>query len=801
MPSRPKPHEDAWKRPAKVAATIDKLLFELQDCQPKNTTKTYAPKQREWQAWCAQHYPPVPAGWQGANVVWDGQDLPGDLVDEGKLLLFMTEIAERAPRAGKRLASERRRREVGTMASKLADNSDTEGGDFSHSNLRLRYNTVRSYISAIQRLYEEQRSRRINPAPPPQGIPLNALKSRIIRVAYAQSRTEMDDRGEGTLKDAYTIAHIPQHTAAVWQERKAIACALRTQVDFLLGNHMLLRSSNRLPIELPDCFCLDLPNEGIQRASSSPAAKALVILMRQGKTNQHGRMEYGAALRHRDPNACLVSAVAFWLFWRWQVEGEPFPQFTKSENWYHIKLIRQSLSDPTSPLSPQTANVWTRKLYERCGIQTSKASHAPRIASSQNADLAGVPEASIRRAGRWNHGDQMTGCYLTSLPRQFMRSTADFDPEWAGSYYVPRSSASPPASLLMAVWPELDHWQQKYSSGALEQNKAAGAFLELLQWLRAVLLQDAPFLMDDFPDHPLFQQPVFQRIDFTVFAACVRDACRQSRVDTHSEIIQKAIPAVAEKLRAVATQQIAAEKSVQQLTTEVRRLEDEVHHLRNLSWRVTMDITPNERELIQVHQFEHHRGPETQDQNRPQQLLASTCAQSSEHRGAQPPQFRLPRTTKSIVDLLRIWRTGLPGMPSIDTLEARWGARWRPLSEKAFFSKRKIIIDEIGRKAGATKRTEEEVAQQMDAERGTASLDKVIKILRTRRSQQQSIPLAAVDLGDTTRPTSTAVASSPVPGPLVGNPLEPAAPAAPISCPEQVNVDVDCIVVATPTSG
>ncbi|KAK7928518.1 hypothetical protein PG985_005516 [Apiospora marii] len=45
MPSRPKPHEDAWKRPAKVAANIDKLLFELQDCQPKNTTKTYRTRQ------------------------------------------------------------------------------------------------------------------------------------------------------------------------------------------------------------------------------------------------------------------------------------------------------------------------------------------------------------------------------------------------------------------------------------------------------------------------------------------------------------------------------------------------------------------------------------------------------------------------------------------------------------------------------------------------------------------------------------------------------------------------------------
>ncbi|KAM4061786.1 DDE superfamily endonuclease [Hirsutella rhossiliensis] len=44
------------------------------------------------------------------------------------------------------------------------------------------------------------------------------------------------------------------------------------------------------------------------------------------KTNQHGRMEYGSALRHRDPRSCLIGALAFWLFWRWQVEkAEKFP--------------------------------------------------------------------------------------------------------------------------------------------------------------------------------------------------------------------------------------------------------------------------------------------------------------------------------------------------------------------------------------------------------------------------------------------------------------------------------------------
>jgi hypothetical protein len=67
-----------------------------------------------------------------------------------------------------------------------------------------------------------------------------------------------------------------------------------------------------------------------------------VILMRQGKINQHGQMEYGVALRHQDPKACLIGALAFWFFWRWQCEGEPFPRFTQSEDWYDIKVLRQS---------------------------------------------------------------------------------------------------------------------------------------------------------------------------------------------------------------------------------------------------------------------------------------------------------------------------------------------------------------------------------------------------------------------------------------------------------------------------
>ncbi|KJZ71499.1 hypothetical protein HIM_09138 [Hirsutella minnesotensis 3608] len=89
---------------------------------------------------------------------------------------------------------------------------------------------------------------------------------------------------------------------------------------------------------------------------------------------------------------------------------------------------------------------------------------------------------------------------------------------------------------------------------------AAGAFLELMEWLREVLLQDAVFLRESYPDHPLFQDPVFSCPEFAAFASKVRGTCTRAHEDSHSTAIQKAMPVVAEKLRTVLTQQVAAEQ-------------------------------------------------------------------------------------------------------------------------------------------------------------------------------------------------------------------------------------------------
>jgi hypothetical protein len=50
-------------------------------------------------------------------------------------------------------------------------------------------------------------------------------------------------------------------------------------------------------------------------------------------------------------------------------------------------------------------------------------------------------------------------CLITlslSLSLAFMRGVADFDPDYAGSYFLSRETCLPPSSLLRRVWPDLD---------------------------------------------------------------------------------------------------------------------------------------------------------------------------------------------------------------------------------------------------------------------------------------------------------------------------------------------------------
>jgi hypothetical protein len=234
-----------------------------------------------------------------------GEYLPYDWVDEGKLLLFMkTQVAERAPRKGSRLAAERKRRlenepegpkrqgkkgkweaGTGTMAEQAERAPGAPDGRHDEpepeSELQLMYNSVRGYVSAIMELWSHQVSTKLHSSPSPHNVAVKALKTSIARGQHARRRAEFDDRGLSTVRDGYTAKQIPDMTRAVWRDAlgpRTSEQSLRTNLDFLLGHAMLLRQSNRLPLELPDLFSLDLPKEG-----QKGKGWCFVVVMDQGK--------------------------------------------------------------------------------------------------------------------------------------------------------------------------------------------------------------------------------------------------------------------------------------------------------------------------------------------------------------------------------------------------------------------------------------------------------------------------------------------------------------------------------------
>jgi hypothetical protein len=185
-------------------------------------------------------------------------------VDEGKLLLFVkTQVAERAPRKGKRLAAERKRKleeaedlkkkrkrkrqEAGTMAEveeAIGEPEVFDGGDKEpKSELRLMYNSVRGYVSAIMELWTHPVSQKLHSSPSPHNVAVKALKTSIARGQHQRRRAEFEDRGISTIKDGYTAKQIPDMTRAVWRNAlgpRTSEQSFRTNLDFLLGHAMLL---------------------------------------------------------------------------------------------------------------------------------------------------------------------------------------------------------------------------------------------------------------------------------------------------------------------------------------------------------------------------------------------------------------------------------------------------------------------------------------------------------------------------------------------------------------------------------
>ncbi len=239
------------------------------------------------------------------NFLPDDKLLPCDWVEEAKILLFIKmEVTNGLPKKRKRLNEAKRKRQEEEKAHEKKKKKQLGGAVMVERNeehvglldesiifevdddnvqtpIVMMYNSVRGYVSSIYGFWSHQISHGIHQAPQPHRVVIKALETSIVHGEYICRRKEYTDRGIGTMRDGYLQRQIPDFTHQVWFlafGEKAIEQSFWTLVDFLFGNTMLLRLSNRLPMEVPDLFLMPLPKEG-----GGSNRWCLVCVMDQGK--------------------------------------------------------------------------------------------------------------------------------------------------------------------------------------------------------------------------------------------------------------------------------------------------------------------------------------------------------------------------------------------------------------------------------------------------------------------------------------------------------------------------------------
>ncbi|KAJ8576337.1 hypothetical protein ON010_g2882 [Phytophthora cinnamomi] len=529
--------------------------------------------------------------------------------------------------------------------------------------------SVNAYVAAMVDLWKQQARANINSNPSPRDDAVTALLKLTQFEEDDRKRKNFADRGRDSGK------------------------RLRNLLAFLLSHYALMRGESARMLELADLHSILLENEGY-----SPC-RALVMVMRQGKTNQVGRIEFGACMRSKYVEICPHGLLGFYLFWRWHIDGEPFPDFTSSESWYPTKLLKTG-KDTTKAMSYKTHNEAITAALKFVGVHSTAKTHVGRGSGSRMADVAGASESQIRRLGRWNN-QAMQKCYLTSLPREAMRTLAGFD------------------AARRQVFPQVEGWQEAINTGAAEQSIASGGFLELLQYLRKVVLQDAVLLQDIVPNHPIWKHSIFASQQFKIFKQKAKQHL-STLEDPAEQRLQKAVPVLNAKIDGVHND---LKSAICQARSTLEAVEGSLTDV----LKVLAPLQEG-KAILQV-QILSGDQPSAQLATPVQAASVSPLTQRSSN---ERQQYKMRGGLETVQQLWNEWSLGIDGDVAVRDLESQYGTKWCDSEERRFFNRRRRVLDLVIAVAN-TVQSSSSIPEQVAIQISVAAIEKC------RRSRKKSL--------------------------------------------------------------
>lgn len=193
--------------------------------------------------------------------------------------------------------------------------------------------SILAYVKAVSDLYNTQKALKINSNEAARGPLVRTFLDNLEKTKVRQKRANFEDRGKNTLNDGYTKDELMKISQYFINHKNDINGS-RDRLCFLISHAMLCRSQTALGLQFPDLFAITLENQGITKCIS------LVATISFGKTNQHGKIEYGSSIRHKQVELCSVGALALYLFSRFHFENEGFPDFSERKNWYETVVFK-----------------------------------------------------------------------------------------------------------------------------------------------------------------------------------------------------------------------------------------------------------------------------------------------------------------------------------------------------------------------------------------------------------------------------------------------------------------------------
>ncbi|EIE88996.1 hypothetical protein RO3G_13707 [Rhizopus delemar RA 99-880] len=634
-------YEDMIRARLAMDKNTQMVIAENQTYRPKNTTAAYKSKQREWFEWCANK-----------EKVADGT-----IVYDAKLAFFLKDY-------------------VLTRGNKFKKNADG-------SPAPLGRESVLAYVKAVVDLYHQQVEAGFNKHTMARGPIVKRFLDTHTKKEARRKRTEYEDRGKNTLNDGYTDQELLRINQYFLIQNNIFS--LRNKVCFSMSHAMLMRSETALGTQLPDLFIMELKNQGPYTCF------AIVATITFGKTNKDGKIQYGSALRHRDVEVCPHGAFAQYFFSLFHHQNLPFPNFSTRRDWYDTYLFPNTTGDGSITYSEQ-AKIY-KQVLRYCGVHSSKLTHINRKSAINMVANEGVSGDQQRQVGRWG-SDRMVGCYLSGLPVDAIKVLAGFTTR-KGDYFINRGSIEPSEELRKMVFPWIEYWREKFYRKEVEDDIAGPNFLDLMDYLRTVFLQDSVVLKGKYPgsfiwSHSIFDTDIYKDYEERLSSAIAAND-EKFKMSQHLEVL---LPEVAAAMKTGFDSMNAMLNIVQsqnQLTLNaVKQLEAENRTMLADSFLQISNMLRQGDENTQIQQT----STILPSSSVPLSSIPSPSAANS--RGL--PSFKMSRSLISVTDVWREYSVGLAGKPSIKSMEEQYGADWRKVdnrTESRFFTRRLPLYKKI----------------------------------------------------------------------------------------------------------